>query len=153
MSRHTANGVVPSNEADALGQIYRRLGALHATLAEADRVDEGLQRRTLDRLMDLLELIEEVPEIARVARAAKALESRPVLGEHDLAALRVDLPAHGLITGDVGTVVFVHTDGASYEVEFVTGDGQTLAVETLTVSQVEPVSGAHILHMRRLASA
>ena len=37
---------------------------------------------------------------------------RPALRELDLVALRQDLSVHGLIAGDVGTVVFVHADGA-----------------------------------------
>jgi hypothetical protein len=75
--------------------------------------------------------------------------SQLVLRELGLAALRTDLPEYGLIAGDVGTVVFVHAYGAAYEVEFMTADGRTLAVETLTASQVEPVAGEHILHVRK----
>lgn len=71
------------------------------------------------------------------------------LRELDLAALRVDLPAHGLIAGDVGTVVLVHRGGVAYEVEFTTADGQTVVVETLSAEQVEPVAGEHILHVRQ----
>jgi hypothetical protein len=50
-------------------------------------------------------------------------------------------------------VVFVHTDGRSYEVEFVTGDGHTIAVETLTTDQVTAIPGDHILHARKYRSA
>jgi len=78
--------------------------------------------------------------------------SQAILREFDLAALRTDLPEYGLIAGDVGTVVFVHADGAAYEVEFMTADGRTLAVETLTASQVEPVAGEYILHVRKHAA-
>lgn len=73
--------------------------------------------------------------------------------ELDLIALRDDLPDHDLVAGDVGTVVIVYRDGEAYEVEFVAADGQTLAVETLKASQVEPVAGRRILHVRDLASA
>ena len=76
-----------------------------------------------------------------------------VLKELDLAALREDLPAHGLIVGDVGTIVFVHGAEQAYEVEFVTADGRTIAVETLDADQVEPVAGRQILHVRKLALA
>ena len=78
--------------------------------------------------------------------------SKPRLRELDRAALRQDLPNFGLIAGDVGTVVFVHADGKAYEVEFMTADGHTVAVETLTAEQVEPVSGAYILHARKHAA-
>jgi hypothetical protein len=80
------------------------------------------------------------------------MTGKPALGEHDLAALRTDLPAHGLVAGDVGAVVFVHRGGAAYEVEFVTADGRTIALETLQPDQVEPVTGAYVLHARRLAT-
>ncbi len=61
MSHETVERAASPSEASTLDQVYRRLGALHATLAEADRIDDGLRRRTLDRLMDVLELIEEAP--------------------------------------------------------------------------------------------
>jgi hypothetical protein len=78
--------------------------------------------------------------------------SQPILKELDRAALRTDLPAYGLIAGDVGTVVFVHAEGAAYEVEFMTADGHTVAVETLSADQVEPVTGQLILHARKHAA-
>ncbi|CAN5809453.1 DUF4926 domain-containing protein [soil metagenome] len=70
--------------------------------------------------------------------------------ELDLAALRVDLPTHGLIVGDVGTIVFVHGDHEAYEVEFVRADGRTIALETLYADQVQPIRGMRILHAREL---
>jgi hypothetical protein len=78
--------------------------------------------------------------------------SQRILRELDRAALRMDLPDYGLIVGDVGTVVFVHADGAAYEVEFMTANGKTIAVETLEANQLEPVAGEHIPHVRKHAS-
>ena len=78
---------------------------------------------------------------------------RPSLKELDLAALRHDLPEYGLIAGDVGTVVLVHGAGAAYEVEFLTAEGRTIAVETLTADEIEPLSGEHVLHARKVALA
>ena len=156
MSHDIANRASLSAGPSTLGQVYRRLGALHVTLAEADRVDEGLRRRTLDRLMDMLELIEEAagpPQPKRQVRTSPASPlSHSPLQEHDLVALTTDLLGHGLIAGDVGTVVFVHADGAAYEVELMTADGKTIAVETLEADQVEPVAGEYILHVRKHAS-
>ena len=40
--------------------------------------------------------------------------------ELELAALKEDLPEHGLVKGDIGTVVLVHGYGAGYEMEFAT---------------------------------
>lgn len=75
------------------------------------------------------------------------------LKELATVALREDLPAHGLVAGDVGTVVFVHHGGEGYEVEFVDADGRTLAVETLGAQQIAPVRGRQILHVRPLSRA
>ena len=72
------------------------------------------------------------------------------LDELDLAALRVHLPQHGLVVGDVGTVVFVLGDHEAYKVEFVRADGQTVALETLTADQIAPVEGTQILHLREM---
>lgn len=75
--------------------------------------------------------------------------SQPPLRELDLVALVQGLPVRGLIAGDVGTIVLVHGDGMAYEVEFVTADGRTVAVETLDANEIEPLSGPQILHARR----
>jgi len=72
------------------------------------------------------------------------------LNDLDLVALRRAIPAHGLVAGDVGTVVHVHRNGEAYEVEFGIADGRTIAVMTLPSGDVEPVSGAQILHVRKL---
>jgi len=78
---------------------------------------------------------------------------RAVLKDLDLAALREDLPAYGLIAGDIGTIVQVYADGEAFEVEFVTTDGTTLAVETLRADQVDRLPSRHVLHARKLAPA
>lgn len=79
--------------------------------------------------------------------------SKTALKELDLAALRRDLPAYGLVAGDIGTVVLVYRDGEAYEVEFVAADGETIALETLRADEVEPVVGHEILHARKLPAA
>ena len=62
MSRDTlAHTNVLKASPNVLDEVYRRVAQVHATLAEADRVDEDLHRRTLDWLMDVLEVIEAVP--------------------------------------------------------------------------------------------
>ena len=50
--------------------------------------------------------------------------------EFDTVALKVDMPSHGLKTGDVGAVVQVHSEDA-VEVEFVTASGRTQALVML----------------------
>jgi hypothetical protein len=72
------------------------------------------------------------------------------LKELDLAALRVDLPEHGLLAGDVGTVVYVLGSHEAYKVEFVRADGLTIALQTLHAGEVVPVQGMQILRVREL---
>ncbi len=74
-----------------------------------------------------------------------------MLKELDTVVLTRDLPEHGLQRGDVGAVVHVHGAGAAYEVEFVDGDGRTLALATLTPQDVAPMRGRVVLHIRELA--
>jgi hypothetical protein len=66
--------------------------------------------------------------------------------------LTCDLPDHSLAAGDIGTVVLVHGEGKGYEVEFVTLDGDTVAVATLRAEQVRPVQHDEIAHARSIAS-
>jgi hypothetical protein len=64
--------------------------------------------------------------------------------------LTEDLPEHGLQKGDLGTVVLLHSaDG--YEVEFMTLDGQTLAVVSLVPKQVRSVGRREIAQARAVA--
>ncbi|MBX9844297.1 MAG: DUF4926 domain-containing protein [Xanthobacteraceae bacterium] len=71
-----------------------------------------------------------------------------MIAEMDLVVLKRDLPAERLATGDVGTVVLVHRQGAGYEVEFTTLSGDTVAVVTLDASDVRPVESREIVHAR-----
>lgn len=75
------------------------------------------------------------------------------INELDAVALTRDLPEHGLMRGDVGTVVLVHGDGAGFEVEFVGYDGHTVALLTLERDQVRPLATHDIPHARELAHA
>jgi hypothetical protein len=75
------------------------------------------------------------------------------IAEHDVVVLTRDLPELGLRTGDVGTAVHVYADGKAYEVEFVTGSGRTLALETLEPKDLRPLGDTEILHSRSVAAA
>jgi hypothetical protein len=68
--------------------------------------------------------------------------------QHEVVVLRTDVPGHGLVTGDIGTIVFVHRAGEAYEVEFMTADGRTIAVETLAADRIRRVPDRHVLHAR-----
>jgi hypothetical protein len=61
-----------------------------------------------------------------------------IIKELDTIVLTIDLPEFGLNAGDLGTVVLVHKYGG-YEVEFVTLEGETIAVISLAPEQVRPV--------------
>jgi Domain of unknown function (DUF4926) len=73
--------------------------------------------------------------------------------EHDVVVLTRDVPDHKLRAGDVGAVVHVYDGAKAYEVEFVTGSGQTLAVATLESSDIRLVGAGEILHVRSVAAA
>jgi len=75
-----------------------------------------------------------------------------VIDELDEVVLTCDLPDHRLAAGDIGTVVLVHDEGKGYEVEFMTLDGETIAVATLRAEQVRPVQHDEIAHARSMSS-
>ncbi len=70
----------------------------------------------------------------------------------DIVVLDRDIEGCSLKAGDVGAVVYCYADGATYEVEFVTGEGATVAVLTLSETDLRPMHQAEILHVRSLAS-
>ena len=70
-----------------------------------------------------------------------------MINELDTIVLTTDLPEYGLSIGDLGTVVLVHKHGG-YEVEFMTLDGETIAVVSLSPEQVRPVGRREIAHAR-----
>lgn len=73
-----------------------------------------------------------------------------MIKEHDRIVLKTGVPAKGLEAGDVGTIVHIYRDGAAYEVEFTTLNGDTAAVVTVEASQVRPVHEREITHAREL---
>ncbi|MFB1490422.1 MULTISPECIES: DUF4926 domain-containing protein [unclassified Thiocapsa] len=75
-----------------------------------------------------------------------------MIDEFDCVVLTMDIPEHGLAAGDIGTVVMVHEAGRGFEVEFVTLDGETLAVASLLAAQIRPVAHREIAHARPVAA-
>ena len=75
-----------------------------------------------------------------------------MIAEHERVVLTANVPAEGLESGDVGTVIHVYSDGLAYEVEFTTLDGKTAAVATLEATQVRPVGNREITRARQLAA-
>ena len=72
-----------------------------------------------------------------------------MITEHSMVVLNDDRSADGLNAGDVGAVVHIYGDGKAYEVEFVDGDGSTIALLTLEPSDVRPIEAGELLHARR----
>lgn len=72
-----------------------------------------------------------------------------MIHEHDIIALTEDLSTHGLLRGDIGTVVLVHGE-QGFEVEFATLGGETLAVVSLTSAQVRPIGPREIAQARSI---
>jgi len=77
------------------------------------------------------------------------IDGEPIMiRELDEVVLTCDLPEQKLAAGDIGTVVLVHGDGKGYEVEFMTLDGDTIAVSTLRADQVRQAHADEIAHAR-----
>jgi len=74
-----------------------------------------------------------------------------MIEELDRVVLTTYLPEYGLIVGDIGTVVLVHQDGEGYEVEFITLDGETVAVVSLFATQLRPIGRREIAQARVMA--
>jgi hypothetical protein len=76
-----------------------------------------------------------------------------MIHELDTIVLSRDLKEYGLTRGDVGAVVHCYTDNKAFEVEFVTGEGKTIAVATLSSSDIRPMQREEILHVRTFEMA
>lgn len=74
-----------------------------------------------------------------------------MIAEHSLVVLDCEPPHEKLSRGDVGTVVHVYKAGRGYEVEFVDGVGQTVALVTVGADDVRPIEAGELLHARRTA--
>ena len=67
----------------------------------------------------------------------------------DVVILQRDLPTHGLVVGDLGTVVELYEDGSA-EVEFVCASGRTQALVELAVSDLREVGDEDLLAVRQV---
>jgi hypothetical protein len=73
-----------------------------------------------------------------------------MIKELNTVVLSRDVEEYGLKKGDIGTAVHIYKDDAAYEVEFITGEGETVAVLTLTPKDIRSIRGREILHVREL---
>ncbi|MFZ5921984.1 MAG: DUF4926 domain-containing protein [Chloroflexota bacterium] len=75
-----------------------------------------------------------------------------MIRELDTIVLSHDLNEFGLKRGDVGAVVHCYAGGKAFEVEFVTGEGNTIAVVTLNRADIRTMQREEILHVRTYAA-
>ena len=73
-----------------------------------------------------------------------------MIKELDSVVLSRDLPEHGLKRGDIGAVAHCYKNGEAFEVEFITGEGKTVAVVTLKIKDLRLMRDKEILHARKL---
>ncbi len=71
-----------------------------------------------------------------------------MIAELDRVILTTAISEYGLEQGDIGTVVLIHQGGKGYEVEFMTLDGETVAIVSLFAAQVRPIGSREIAHAR-----
>ena len=74
-----------------------------------------------------------------------------MITEHSLVVLDADARHQKLTHRDVGTVVHVYKDAKGYEVEFVDGGGQTIAVISVGADDVRPIQAGELLHTCTMA--
>ncbi|MBE9009720.1 DUF4926 domain-containing protein [Pseudanabaenaceae cyanobacterium LEGE 13415] len=60
-----------------------------------------------------------------------------MIQELDAVVLTQDVPEKWLKAGDRGAVVHCYSDGQAFEVEFVNAEGRTIAILTLTHSDIQ----------------
>lgn len=73
------------------------------------------------------------------------------IDELDTVVLLKDIEEEGLERGDTGAVVHRHDNADACEVEFVTGEGDTVGLLTLGFDDIRPMGRREILHARTLA--
>ena len=73
-----------------------------------------------------------------------------MIKELDTVVLMHDIKGYGLTEDDIGTIVHCYKDGNAYEVEFATAEGKTIAVLTLTSSDIRLMRDKEILHVHEL---
>lgn len=73
--------------------------------------------------------------------------------ELDGIVLTTDIEEEGLKAGDAGTIVHMYPGGDAFIVEFLTLDGDTVALIDVLPSQVRPVTERDITHARRVETA
>lgn len=75
-----------------------------------------------------------------------------MIKELDTVVLTHDIKEKGLKKGDMGAIVQVYNKGKAFEVEFITANGKTVALLTLTAADIRPMAKNELLHVRDFSS-
>lgn len=73
-----------------------------------------------------------------------------MIREYDVVRLKKDIPSSRLAAGARGTVLIVYNEPSlprGYEVEFLDGEGGTIAVLTLQDEDIEEISGSSLSNL------
>ena len=70
--------------------------------------------------------------------------------ELDCVILTTDIDEEDLKAGDAGTIVHMYPGGDAFIVEFLTLDGDTIALIDVLPSQARPVTSKDVTHARRV---
>lgn len=73
-----------------------------------------------------------------------------MIRELDIVVLTHDIKEYDLAEGDIGAIVHCYSDGNTYEVEFVTAEGKTIAVLSLSSDDIRLMRDREILHVREI---
>ena len=76
--------------------------------------------------------------------------------EHEQIVLTADVfgdEGEELKPGDAGTIIHIHPDEKALVVEFLSLDGDTVAIATVLLSQARPVTNADLTHARTVPAA
>ena len=80
--------------------------------------------------------------------SSRMVERAEMIHELETVVLTHDVAGQDLKEGDIGAVVHRYTEPSAFKVEFVTAEGRTIAVVTLTEEDIRPIGSGEILHVR-----
>ncbi len=72
--------------------------------------------------------------------------------ELNTVVLARDIEDHGLKRDDIGAVVHCYKDNLAFEVEFVTGEGETVALLTLAREDIRPMGAKRFCTRENLSA-
>ena len=76
-----------------------------------------------------------------------------MIRELDTVVLTHDIQEYHLKQGDIGAVAHCYRDREAFEIEFVTAEGKTVALLTLTRADIRPMNSREMLHVREFSPA